>query len=321
MARKKGIQMTRRVLVTTGNGMFGHAVIEALMGRDDIQVRAMVRDRSKFTLTGPNLEVVEGDMDDPASLVEPTKDVTHVFLTSPMDDHIASREEAVIDAAKANGNPHLVIIYGAVNHGGDHLNTMHEESIAHAKASGLPWTLVSPTSVIETVMNPIKEQIGMGMWLGTSGHGKVALVAVDDVARVTAVVLTTDGHEGQNYECTGPSLVDMGQIAHMLSEATGRKISYLDVPEKDLAQVLIDHAGYADQQAVETGVLCHFRAWREGRAEVMTDTVAEVTGQAPQSVQDWITAHAAEFTVKPSMSDRIAGLAMRAKFHGDVMTD
>ena len=43
----------RRVLITTGNGMFGRALIEQLLGRDDIQVRAMVRDRSKFTLTIP----------------------------------------------------------------------------------------------------------------------------------------------------------------------------------------------------------------------------------------------------------------------------
>lgn len=311
----------RRVLITTGNGMFGRALIEQLLGRDDIQVRAMVRDRSKFTLTGPNLEVVEGDMDDPASLVGPTTDVTHIFLTSPMDEHIATREMAVVDAAKANGNPHLLIIYGAVRHEGDHLDSLHQQSIAHAKGSGLPWTLISPTSVIETVMNPIKEQIGMGLWLGTSGHGRVALVAVADVARVTATVLTTDGHDGQNYECTGPALVDMGEIAQMLSSVTGRTIRYLDIPETDLSDVLVEHAGYADAQAVETGVLCHFRAWRDGRAEALTDTVEQVTGQRPQSVQDWIEEHASEFQAKPTMAERIAGLATRAKFHGDELTD
>jgi uncharacterized protein YbjT (DUF2867 family) len=311
----------RRVLITTGNGMFGRALIEQLLGRDDIEVRAMVRDRSKLTLTGPNLDVVQGDMDDPASLVEPTKDVSHVFVTSPMDDHIASREMAVIDAAKANGSPHLVMIYGAVRHEGDHLDSLHQQSIAHAKASGLPWTLVSPTSVIETVMNPIKEQIGMGLWLGTSGHGKVALVAVADVARVTATVLTTDGHESQNYECTGPALVDMGDIARMLSSVTDRTIRYLDIPENDLADVLVEHAGYPNAQAVETGVLCHFRAWREGRAEALTDTVEKVTGRRPQFVQNWIEEHATEFQQKPTMAERIAGLATRAKFHGDEMSD
>jgi uncharacterized protein YbjT (DUF2867 family) len=47
--------LSNRILVTTGNGMFGHALIEKLLDRDDIEVRAMVRDRGKFTLTGRNL--------------------------------------------------------------------------------------------------------------------------------------------------------------------------------------------------------------------------------------------------------------------------
>lgn len=301
--------------------MFGHALIEQLINRDDIEVRAMVRDVSKFSLSAPNLEVVRGDMDDPSSLVEPTKDITHLFLTTPMDEHIATREIAMIDAAMANGTPHVLIIAGAVDHAGDHLAQLHEASQAHLKGSGLPWTMISPTSVIETVMNPIKEQVGMGMWLGTSGHGKAALVALTDVARVMRIVTTAEGHEGQNYLCTGPALVDMGQIATLLSEALGRKITYLDIPEDDFAQMLVEQAGYADRQAVEIGVLCHFRAWKEGRAELITDTVEQVTGHPPQSVESWISEHVDEFAVKPTMSERIGGFLLKHKYRGDALTD
>ncbi|MCH9816431.1 MAG: NAD(P)H-binding protein [Actinomycetia bacterium] len=53
--------------------MFGRALIKALAGREDIQVRAMVRDVAKFDVTAPNVEVVTGDMDDPSSLVAPTQ--------------------------------------------------------------------------------------------------------------------------------------------------------------------------------------------------------------------------------------------------------
>ena len=104
--------------------MFGRALIRKLLNRDDIQIRAMVRDRSKFDLTGNNLEVVVGDMDDPPSLIEPTHDISHVFLTSPMDEHITRREEAVVDAARTQGTPHVLNIYGAVRHKGDHLDSM-----------------------------------------------------------------------------------------------------------------------------------------------------------------------------------------------------
>lgn len=64
----------RKLLVTTGNGMFGRALIEQLVDRDDVEIRAMVRDRSKFTLSAANLEVVEGDMDNPATWLFPCRE-------------------------------------------------------------------------------------------------------------------------------------------------------------------------------------------------------------------------------------------------------
>ena len=311
--------MTRRILISTGNGMFGRALIGKLLNRDDIQIRAMVRDRSKFDLTGNNLEVVVGDMDDPASLIEPTRDVSHIFLTSPMDEHITQREEAVVDAAKANGNPHVLNIYGAVRHQGDHLDSMHVAAIDHLKASGLPWTLISPNSVMETSQKLYEEQLPMGVFLGMSGRGKVGLVALDDVARVMATVATTDGHEGQNYQCTGPAAVDMSELAAAFSQALGRTIEYIDLPEDEFAQILLDHADFSSREELETTVLCHLRAWREGRADLVTDTVEQVTGQPAMSAQDWVQAHVAEFQHKPKLGERLAGLALKEKYRKNVL--
>jgi uncharacterized protein YbjT (DUF2867 family) len=118
-----------------------------LIGRPDVLVRAMVRDRTKFHLVAPNIEVVTGDMDEPSSLVGPTRGVSHVFLTLPMDTHIADRQMAVIDALKASGNSHVLNISGAVNDQGDELDQLHITAINHLKTSGLPRTLISTSSV------------------------------------------------------------------------------------------------------------------------------------------------------------------------------
>jgi len=275
----------------------------------------MVRDRSKFTTTAPNLEVVEADMDDPASLVGPVSDVTHIFLTSPMDDHITTREVAVIDAAKAAGSPHVIDIYGAVRHEGDRLDSMHVAAIDHLKGSGLPWTLVSPNSVMETSLGPYLEQLSMGAWMGVSGYGKVGMVALQDVARVLATVVMSEGHESQNYECTGPVAVDMPQIAATFADVLGKKIEYIDLPEDEFADMMLKHGGYTDRGELEINVLCHLRAWREGKADLVTDTVKQVTATPPMSIRDWVQANKQRFSGKPSMGDRIAGIAMRAQYH------
>ncbi|MDZ7577286.1 MAG: NAD(P)H-binding protein [Candidatus Nanopelagicales bacterium] len=312
--------MTRRVLVTTGNGMFGNALVAELANRDDIQVRAMVRDRSKFKLSGNNIEVVEGDMDDPASLVAPLTDVTHVYLSSPMDGHIAERETAVVDAARAGGAPHIVAIYGAVRHHGDSLDSMHVESINHLKNSGLPWTLVSPNSVMETSLAPFASQLGMGAVMGMSGSGRVGLVALADVARVSATVITTAGHEGENLECTGPAALDMAEVTALFSNALLRPIAFYDLPEDEFAKMLLEHGAYPDMRALEINVLCHLRAWRNGDADLVTDTVARVTGHAPVAVADWIAANIDDFAQSPSMADRIAGFFVRRRYGKYKMT-
>lgn len=307
--------MTTRVLITTGNGMFGQAVIRQLVGRDDIAVRAMVRDRSRFTLESDNLEVVTGDLDDPASLTEPMRDVSHVFLATPMDDHIEQRERAVVDAAvAAGGGAHAVVIYGAVAHAGEMLDLQHRASLEHLKASGLPWTVVSPNSVMETSLGPLKEQVPMGIVVGISGHGLVGLVAVDDVARVVATVLTGSGHEGQEYVCTGPEAVDMPYVVAIFSRQLDRKIDYFDLPEEEFTKLLLDHGGYSSREQLELEVLSHLRAWRRGGAMKVTETVRDLTGRPAMSVGEWVREHVADYDTKPSMSDRMAGFLLRTQF-------
>lgn len=306
--------MTRTLLVTTGNGMFGRALIEQLLGNDQVRIRAMVRDRAAFTLQAPNLEVVVGDMDRPESLLAPVTGVSHVFLTSPMDDHIAAREKAVIDAAAQAGGAHIIDIAGAVQHHGDALSTQHEQAIDHLKRSGLPWTLVSPNSVMETSLNSFADQIPMGVVMGMSGHGRIGLVALVDVARVLAAVVITDGHEGQDYRCTGPEALDMPSVVAQFADVLDRSIEYVDLPEDEFAKMMLEHAGYTDRQALDTEVLCHLRAWREGGAELVTDTVADVTGSPAMPLREWIELNRARFSAHPSLGERIAGVAVRAQY-------
>ena len=53
----------------------------------------------------------------------------------------------------------------------------------------------------------------------------------------------------------------------------------------------------------------------------LTDTVEQLTGRQAQSVSSWLDDHVAEFAVKPSMSQRIGGFALKQKYRGDAMTD
>ena len=71
----------KKLMVTTGNGMFGRALVDSLAGRADVEVNAMVRNLDAFDVHADNVTAVRGDMDDPASLAAAVDGVTDVFLT------------------------------------------------------------------------------------------------------------------------------------------------------------------------------------------------------------------------------------------------
>jgi uncharacterized protein YbjT (DUF2867 family) len=275
-------------LVTTANGMFGHAVARALADRG-ANVRAMVRDRSKFTFVHPLVEVVTADLDDPRTLPAVFQGVQSVFLASPMDPRLADRECAALGAARDAGVRRVVKIHGAVRHEGrDALSRMHQEVLDALYESGMEWTLVSPSSVMETSLLGYAESIrSNGAFFGMSGRGKIGLVALGDVAEAAALVLTTDGHAGQNYELTGPESLDLFQVAEAFARALGRPVAYRDMPEQALKNLLLQVLPMSEE-ALEISVLCHLRCWRDGKADLVTDTFERLTGKMPTSVEQWI---------------------------------
>jgi hypothetical protein len=79
-------------------------------------------------------------------------------------------------------------------------------------------------------------------------------------------------------------------MCEIMSPITRRSIAYQNVSDPEFERLLVREAGMTPEQA-EIGVICHFRAWRNGGAEVRTDTYRELTGHAPTTVEEWITAH------------------------------
>jgi uncharacterized protein YbjT (DUF2867 family) len=279
------------ILVTGATGMFGGGITRQLADRG-VRVRAMTSNPSRAEdLKRPGVDPVVADMDRPETLGEALAGIDTVFIVSPMDDRVRVREGNLLEAAKEAGVRRIVKLYGAVQHHGDPLGSLHDASVEAIRQSGLEWALLSPTSVLETSllsMIPWIEEVG-GI-VASAGEGKVAHVAADDVARAGATVLADRRENGRNYVITGPELLSLGELCGILSRVTGRSIPYMDVPDEELERLLVEEAGMTAEQA-EIGVICHFRAWRNGDAEVRTDTYRELTGQPATTAQAWIQAH------------------------------
>lgn len=283
------------ILVTGATGMFGSGVMRELTLRG-AQVRALTHSPEKLAALGsPGVQPAVGDMDDPTSLRQAVEGVDAIFLVSPMDQHIARRETNVIVAARAAGVRRIVKLFGAVKHDGDPLSQLHEAALQALKTSGLGWTLVSPNTVMETNLLSFAPwiQAESEFWLPV-GDARIGMVAADDCARSAAVVLTTEGHDGQNYELTGPEAVTFPHIAASMTRLFGRPVTFRDVSEEQFKQVMIEQAGYTEDR-LEIEVLCHYRAFRKGGADLVTDTVERLTGRKPTSVDEFLEQHKSRF--------------------------
>lgn len=285
----------KRILITTANGMFGKAVALELL-KKDVHLRLVVRDRSKCAIEHPHVEIVTADYDRPETIGPVMEGVDSVFLATPMDPRLADREIALIQAAKSAGVKQVARIFGTVNHAGDQLEALHLKAIEALDRSGIPYIRVSPGSVMETGMNGFADSIRfMRAIYGISGHGKVCLVALKDIAEATAHLMTTEGHEGKNYELTGPEAIDLFELADRFSSVLGKRIRYVDLTEEKFTGFLMKYDKTATPEKLEIEVLCHLRAWKLGNAALVTDTVQKLLGRKATAVDEFIATNRTRF--------------------------
>ena len=275
--------------------MFGSRIARGLLDADQ-PVRALVRDREKAQkLEEAGAELVVADMDQPESLGPALDGIDRVFLVSPMDDRIEARETAVIAAAKDADVDFVLKLYGAVKHHGDSLDRLHRASIEALRQSGMTWALLSPNSVMETSLlseaAPIR---AMGKMFGAAGDGRVGLIAADDAAAAGVALLSGDPEPGRDYQVTGPESLTMAEMASAIGRALGKPVAYEDMTDEALRDMLVKYAGMSLEQ-VELGVLVHYRAWKRGDADLVTDTVEALTGRKPMTVDEWLARNLAAF--------------------------
>ena len=279
-----------KLLVLGPTGTVGSALV-AQLAPTGVPMRLFARDPAKLKLRGAGIEVVTGDLDRPDTVDAALAGIDRVFLVTPGPD-IPAQDALVIDAAKRAGVKHVVMLsslgaeLGGIAGGGPHL-----PGEAQLRASGLDWTLLHPSEFMTNARwwKPSIQQAGS--LFVPSGDGRVGYVDPRDIAAVAAVALTTDGHTGKTYRLTGPAALSIAEVAAILAETMGRAVRHVDVPD-----AAFRHG--AQQAGMPAPVIemmsVYYAAVKEGRVDIVTGDVAELTGRPARSFRDWCRDHAAE---------------------------
>ena len=282
--------MSNRILVTGASGNIGRALVAQLSARG-----ADFRVMSSRPGTAPaGLREVQGDFTQRDSLEAAFAGVDTLFLLLPLVPGIEAMARNAVDAAKAAGVKHIVRSSGA---GADarspmSLARLHGEIDEAVMASGIPFTVLRPSSFMQNHLNFYAGSIQAASAVyAPRGEGAVGLIDVRDIAEVAALVLTEPAaHAGAVYTLTGGEALTDAQSVAAISRAVGREIRYVDVPEATAVEAMTQ-MGFAPSLIDWLMSLNH--VIKQGWAAGLSDDVKRLTGHAPRTFDAFSREHAA----------------------------
>jgi uncharacterized protein YbjT (DUF2867 family) len=262
-------------LVLGGSGKTGRRVAERLTAR------------GRNVRIGSRSAAPAFDWDNPKSWEACLDGVAAAYITYAPDLAMPGATTAIqgfVDLARQRGVERLVLLSGR----GEEEAQACERIV---QGSGLEWTIVraswfdqnfSEGAFVDMVLN--------GAITLPAGEQLEPFVDVDDIADVVVAALSEDGHGGEIYEVTGPRLMTIADVAADLSRATGRTISYVDVPHDGFVAEVSASGAPAD---VVWMLDYLFSTVLDGRNSSLSDGVQRALGREPRDFLDYARGAAA----------------------------
>jgi uncharacterized protein YbjT (DUF2867 family) len=283
------------ILVIGATGTNGREVVARLAAAGE-KVRALVRDPDRAEdLRRENVEVVRGDLDEPASLDAALAGVDRAFFVAAVGPRFVEWFRNFLDAALRSGGPRVVKFSG-MGAGVDspaEILRQHGETDEALAASGLPFTILRPNSFYQNMLWSAATIKGQGAFYLPMGDARQSLVDVRDIASVAVRALTGPGHEGRTYDLTGPEALSYGDVAEILARVLGRPVRYLDVPPGAALDSMLA-GGMPGWNARALSEL--YGAFAGGTYERTTDAVERTTGARPIPFEQFARDHVAAFS-------------------------
>ena len=287
-----------KILITGASGNLGGLVIKHLLETEKVPASDIVagsRNPQKLTeLAALNIETRKVDFDD-ADLPSAFEGIDRLLIIST-DELMAAgkrlqQHKAAVEAATTAkvGRIYYTSLPDAdtspITFAPDHFGT--EQAIS---ASGLPYTILRNGWYQENMFMSIPNAIASGTMYTSSGDGKTAYIAREDIARATAAALAKPAEENQILTLTGERAYTDAEIAELASKATGKPINVVAINDEQLAEGM---AGAGLPAPLIPILVSMSTATREGKLSQITSDARTLIGQPLKSTESFITENAA----------------------------
>lgn len=276
------------ILVTGATGRIGRRVVEALVAAD-CPVRVLVRNREKANnLLPPGVEIFEGDLAEYDQVASAVEGAESVLLLSPVAPEQVQIQGNLVKAAIATSRPYIVKVSGL----GTSLDAYVDSGRWHAETeqqiieSGLAYTFLRPLFFFQNLTFLLESARSNGTIRAGVGDAKIAMVDVEDIAQVAAILLLKqDLLLNQAVSLTSLKSVTYKEVANALTEVLGRKVQYEKQSLEDVRRALQN----SNQPQWHIDILLQFnRAFQEGYGDAANTIVADLLGRPPVTLLQYL---------------------------------
>lgn len=282
------------ILVSGATGFTGRKTVEILLEKD-IPVRALVRtdDQRAEELRKLGAEVVIGDLLSLNDLRAALEGIETAYFVYPIAPGLIDATARFALAAQEAG------VKSVVN-----MSQISARRVAKSNAaldhytaervfewSGLAMTHLRPTYFSQWLIYPHWRQhiVERGEIRLPFGDGRHAPIAAEDQARLIAAILENpQAHAGKTYNLNGPVELSQQGVADAVGEVLGRTITYVPISleqyDREMAEAGLP--AFLRQHLVEVA-----QDYQHGVFAGEDGVIREITGQAPMTVQAFVTLH------------------------------
>jgi uncharacterized protein YbjT (DUF2867 family) len=267
-----------KILILGASGNVGSALAQQLTAAGETVVRA--------TSKKENLQAdqVHYDIAQNVGLEAALEGVDRAFVLMPPGYTNQDVLAAPLFAAARERGLKKVVFMTAMGANADPNAPMRKAEIA-LEQSGIPYNIIRPNWFMQNFNSFwIQGILEQGKIFLPVGDAKGSFIDARDIAAVAATLLTSDTFANQDFDLTGAESLDHHEVAAILSEVTGKTITYQEVSPEAMRSNLLAAGLPADYSEFLLLILSFFKL---GYSAAVLPTVEEITGKAPISFRQY----------------------------------
>lgn len=291
-----------RILVTGATGTVGSELVKQLTSLPSLippssdKVRVAIHSANKveeFRRNNRSVEVAVLDFNKPQTIAEALNSVDKLFWLTLPRPNMTEAPTNLIREAKKNGVRQIVKLSVFQFVGSIGIWHRYEEKII--EESGIPYTFLRAGAFMQNFISFFGQTIkNQNAFYLAAGNGKVSFVDVRDIAAVAVKLLTENrpSHENTAFGITGQEALSYSQAAEILSKATGKKISYIDISQKKAIEAM---KGSGMEDWLIADLIEFSNIIKAGNASQTTDTIEQFLGRKATSFEQFAMNHINSF--------------------------